>query len=119
MDKARFNYVVRLFGLFVDKVPATTKVGSLGHPVPRLGLVMEFMENGSLASLQSRVPSVPWALQLRLLYEMALGMNFLHSLKPPLLHLDLKPSNVLLDGELHVRVRYMDPCLYLGVSLEP
>ncbi|KAJ6651880.1 hypothetical protein lerEdw1_015960, partial [Lerista edwardsae] len=100
MDKARFIYVVRLYGLFVDEGPA----GSFGSAVPSLGLVMEFMENGSLASLRSRVPSMPWALRLRVLHEVALGMNFLHSLKPPLLHLDLKPSNVLLDAELHVRV---------------
>ncbi|XP_066484352.1 receptor-interacting serine/threonine-protein kinase 3-like isoform X2 [Tiliqua scincoides] len=104
MDKARFTYVVRLFGLFVDKVPTATKAGNLGGAMPRLGLVMEFMENGSLASLQSRVPLVPWALRLRVLHEVALGMNFLHSLKPPVLHLDLKPSNVLLDAELHIRV---------------
>lgn len=111
MDKARFKYVVRLYGLFVDGGPA----GSLGGALPRLGLVMEFMENGSLASLRSRVPSVPWALRLRILHQVALGMNFLHSLKPPLLHLDLKPGNVLLDGELHARVSgIFAPCSLHG-----
>lgn len=110
MDEARFTYILRLFGLFVDEVEADAKVASLGEAAaPRLGLVMEFMENGSLSSLRDRVPSVPWALRLRILHQVALGMNFLHSLSPPLLHLDLKPSNVLLDGELHVRVSHRVP----------
>nr|XP_056720128.1 receptor-interacting serine/threonine-protein kinase 3-like [Euleptes europaea] len=104
MDEARFTYILRLFGLFVDEVQVDAKVASLADAVPRLGLVMEFMENGSLSTLRDQVPSVPWALRLRILHQVALGMNFLHSLSPPLLHLDLKPSNVLLDGELHVRV---------------
>ncbi|XP_053119471.1 receptor-interacting serine/threonine-protein kinase 3-like [Hemicordylus capensis] len=104
MDAARFTYILRLFGLFVGNVEADAKVARLGGAASSLGLVMEFMENGSLTYLRNRHPSIPWALRLRILYQVALGMNFLHSLNPPLLHLDLKPSNVLLDGELHAKV---------------
>lgn len=32
-------------------------------------------------------------------------MNFLHSIKLPLLHLDLKPGNILLDSNMHVKVK--------------
>ncbi|KAL7977612.1 hypothetical protein Chor_009561 [Crotalus horridus] len=102
MDKARFTYILRLFGLFVGKIQ--TDATLVSATVPSLGLVMEYMENGNLSHLMCQVPTMPWALRFRILYEVALGMNFLHNLTPPLLHLDLKPSNVLLDGELHVRV---------------
>ncbi|KAM6450741.1 receptor-interacting serine/threonine-protein kinase 3 [Liasis olivaceus] len=102
MEKARFIYVLRLFGLFVGREQADTDAAPAA--VPSLGLVMEYMENGNLSSLMYQVPSMPWALRFRILYQVALGMNFLHNLRPPLLHLDLKPSNVLLDGDLHVRV---------------
>ncbi|XP_020671558.3 receptor-interacting serine/threonine-protein kinase 3 isoform X1 [Pogona vitticeps] len=95
MDKARFLYVLRLYGLYVGKVPPDGTC---------VGLVMEYMENGSLSTLREWVSTVPWALRFRILHQVALGMNFLHNLSPPLLHLDLKPSNVLLDAELHVRV---------------
>ncbi|XP_042327394.1 receptor-interacting serine/threonine-protein kinase 3 isoform X2 [Sceloporus undulatus] len=95
MDEARFLYVLRLFGLFVDK---------LQPDGPSLGLVMEYMENGSLSTLMGQVSSIPWPLRFRILYEVALGMNFLHSLSPPLLHLDLKLSNILLDADLHAKV---------------
>lgn len=33
-----------------------------------------------------------------------MGMNFLHCMAPPLLHLDLKPANILLDAHYHVKV---------------
>lgn len=46
-----------------------------------------------------------WPLRLRVLYEIALGVNFLHHMSPPLLHHDLKTQNILLDGEFHVKVR--------------
>ena len=32
-------------------------------------------------------------------------MNFLHSIRPPLLHLDLEPGNILLDSNMHVKVK--------------
>lgn len=49
-------------------------------------------------------PVVAWPLRLRILYEIALGVNFLHNMTPPLLHHDLKTQNILLDGEYHVKV---------------
>lgn len=48
----------------------------------------------------------PWALVFRLAHQVALGINFLHNLSPALLHLDLKPSNVLLDSYLNAKVFY-------------
>uniref|UniRef100_A0A8C9V9F8 Receptor-interacting serine-threonine kinase 3 n=1 Tax=Scleropages formosus TaxID=113540 RepID=A0A8C9V9F8_SCLFO len=72
---------------------------------PKQGLVMEFMERGSLASLLEVLNKpLPLPLTLRLAHQVALGMNFLHCLSPPLLHLDLKPSNVLLDDSLNAKV---------------
>ncbi|KAJ8366242.1 hypothetical protein AAFF_G00365050 [Aldrovandia affinis] len=68
---------------------------------PQRGLVMEFMERGSVESLLQRLGGAPpWPLAFRLCHQVALGMNYLHRLSPPLLHLDLKPPNVLLDDGL-------------------
>ncbi|XP_036438868.1 LOW QUALITY PROTEIN: receptor-interacting serine/threonine-protein kinase 3 [Colossoma macropomum] len=80
-----------------------------GHPPEeastQLGLVMEYMERGSLADLQRALNGPPpWALAFRITHQIALGMNFLHQLDPPLLHLDLKPSNVLLDDSLNAKL---------------
>lgn len=56
-------------------------------------------------------PGLAWPLRLRILYEIALGVNFLHNMNPPLLHHDLKTQNILLDGEFHVKV-----CFSLGIQ---
>lgn len=53
-------------------------------------------------------PGLAWPLRLRILYEIALGVNFLHNMNPPLLHHDLKTQNILLDGEFHVKVCQQD-----------
>ncbi|XP_061106742.1 interferon-induced very large GTPase 1-like [Conger conger] len=84
-------YVVRVFGVY-QGVPPGRVLSS------QMGLVMELMERGSVESLLKRLGGPPpWPLAFRLAHQVALGMNFLHQLCPPLLHLDLKPSNVLLD----------------------
>lgn len=64
---------------------------------------MEYMARGSLERI---LPThrMSWQLKFRVIHEMGLAMNFLHSMSPPLLHLDLKPGNVLLDGNMHVKV---------------
>ncbi|KAM9201941.1 LOW QUALITY PROTEIN: receptor-interacting serine/threonine-protein kinase 3 [Dugong dugon] len=68
-------------------------------------LVTRFMENDSLELLQHECPPRwQWQLGCRLLHEVVLGMCYLHSLNPVLLHQDLKPSNVLLDLELHAKL---------------
>ncbi|CAB1344267.1 unnamed protein product [Coregonus sp. 'balchen'] len=45
----------------------------------------------------------PWPLAFRLAHQIAMGMEFLHSHSPTVLHLDLKPSNVLLDDRLNAK----------------
>ncbi|CAB1345530.1 unnamed protein product [Coregonus sp. 'balchen'] len=97
MRQGGSSYVLRILGVYQGCPPCS---GLSSH----LGLVMEFMERGSLAALQERLSAPPpWPLSFRLVHQVALGMNFLHHLDPPLLHLDLKPSNVLLDDSLHAK----------------
>ncbi|XP_062460538.1 receptor-interacting serine/threonine-protein kinase 2 isoform X2 [Pezoporus occidentalis] len=65
------------------------------------------MTNGSLNQLlhgKDLYPDIPWCLRFRILYEIALGVNYLHNMNPPLLHHDLKTQNILLDDEFHVKI---------------
>lgn len=87
MEAAKFRYILPVYGICGD---------------PQ-GLVMEYMERGSLENLLATEP-LPWELRFRIIHETAVGMNFLHCMKPPLLHLDLKPANILLDAHCHVKV---------------
>ncbi|XP_052459291.1 receptor-interacting serine/threonine-protein kinase 3 isoform X4 [Carassius gibelio] len=88
--------VIRILGLYEGRVDGERL---------QSGLVMEFMPKGSVADLlQTLTGPPPWPLTFRMAHEISLGMNFLHHLSPPLLHLDLKPSNVLLDDSLRAKL---------------
>ncbi|XP_068107753.1 receptor-interacting serine/threonine-protein kinase 2-like isoform X2 [Hyperolius riggenbachi] len=94
MQKASSPHVLRLLGVYEKPE------GKLLE----LGLVMEFMPNGSLRSLFDNIPDVPWALKFQILHQVVLGMNYLHSMDPPIIHRDLKPCNVLLNKYLDVQI---------------
>ncbi|XP_057984408.1 U-box domain-containing protein 34-like [Hevea brasiliensis] len=85
-------------------------LSSMRHPhmiillgaCPEYGcLVHEFMENGSLEDRLFRkykTPQIPWRARLRIAFEIATAILFLHKTKLELLvHRDLKPANILLD----------------------
>eukprot|EP00873_Tetraselmis_striata_P012942 jgi/Tetstr1/433206/TSEL_022494.t1 len=68
-------------------------------------LVMECMENGSLRDLLLNETFVlePQIL-LSLLTDVASGLKFLHMANPPIVHSDIKASNVLVDRNLRAKV---------------
>ena len=73
-------------------------------------LVSEYAPEGSLESkLQScRVHSgqaLPWASRFKIIAGIAKGLSHLHhSVRPPILHYNLKPTNVLLDRSLNPKL---------------
>ncbi|KAL4424682.1 hypothetical protein ABPG77_004489 [Micractinium sp. CCAP 211/92] len=66
-----------------------------------LMIVTELMKGGDLYSALRRHPqALAWGrLGRRVLLDVALGLNHLHSQRPPLSHRDLKSPNVLLSEE--------------------
>ncbi|XP_031154437.2 receptor-interacting serine/threonine-protein kinase 3-like [Sander lucioperca] len=97
MRQATSPHVMAVLGVFKGRMPSGRST--------QLGLVMDVMERGSLASLQEALRGTPpWPLVFRLAHQVALGINFLHSLPRPVLHQDLKPQNVLLDDALNAKL---------------
>nr|XP_006114389.1 receptor-interacting serine/threonine-protein kinase 2 isoform X2 [Pelodiscus sinensis] len=93
LHKARFSYILPILGICNEP--------------EFLGIVTEYMTNGSLNQLlhaKNVYPDIAWSLRFRILYEIALGVNYLHNMSPPLLHHDLKTQNILLDSEFHVKI---------------
>ncbi|XP_067849426.1 receptor-interacting serine/threonine-protein kinase 4 [Heptranchias perlo] len=99
MEMAKFRYILPVYGICKDPV----------------GLVMEYMETGSLEKLLA-LELLPWELRFRIIHETAVGMNFLHCMSPPLLHLDLKPANILLDAHHHVKISDFGLARWNGLS---
>ncbi|XP_042270425.1 ankyrin repeat and protein kinase domain-containing protein 1 [Thunnus maccoyii] len=83
----KFKYIVSIYGVCSDAT----------------AMVMEYMSNGSLNNLLAS-HTLMWPKKFQMIHEASMGMNFLHSMQPPLLHLNLKMSNILLDDHLHVKI---------------
>ena len=60
-----------------------------------IGIVMEFMENGSLLDCIQRKLQFPKDIILSVAFDVCSGMNYLHLMN--ILHRDLKSANVFLD----------------------
>ncbi|XP_057839921.2 LEAF RUST 10 DISEASE-RESISTANCE LOCUS RECEPTOR-LIKE PROTEIN KINASE-like 1.2 [Cryptomeria japonica] len=75
---------------------------------PFLLLVYEFMGNGTLADHlhgSRRAPKgLPWETRLNIAVETAQALAFLHGLHPPILHRDVKSTNILLDENFGAKV---------------
>ncbi|KAK5868626.1 hypothetical protein PBY51_009623 [Eleginops maclovinus] len=87
MAKVKHRYIVSIYGLCIEAT----------------AVVMEHMSNGSLNNLLAS-HTLMWPKKFQMIHEVSMGMNFLHSMNPPLLHLNLKTSNILLDDHLHVKI---------------
>ncbi|KAI6698442.1 hypothetical protein NL676_018561 [Syzygium grande] len=72
-------------------------------------LVYEYLENNSLASVllgsKSKHVILNWPQRAAICLGTASGLAFLHEeAKPPIVHRDIKASNVLLDGNFHPKI---------------
>jgi len=72
-----------------------------------LALITELMPRGSLRQVldnPSFGPQLKWQQRLRMARDVAAGMRYLHAREPPMLHRDLKSSNLLVDDAMVVKV---------------
>ena len=68
-------------------------------------LVVEYMENGALASvLRNNEIRITREKEIKFCLDVAKGMEFLHSHRPPRIHRDLKSSNLLVSALWVVKI---------------
>jgi serine/threonine protein kinase len=73
-------------------------------------MIYEYIPNGTLfdhlhCHHSGKWTSLSWQLRLRIAYQTAEGLTYLHSAAvPPIYHRDVKSSNILLDERLNAKV---------------
>ncbi|KAL2960307.1 hypothetical protein AAZX31_17G032600 [Glycine max] len=79
-------------------------MGAVTSP-QRLCIVTEFLPRGSLCRLLHRNTSkLDWRRRVHMALDIARGVNYLHHCNPPIIHRDLKSSNLLVDKNWTVKV---------------
>ncbi|KAA8527364.1 hypothetical protein F0562_034921 [Nyssa sinensis] len=79
-------------------------MGAVTSP-QRLCIATEFLPRGSLFRLLQRNTSrLDWRRRVHMALDIARGMNYLHHFNPPIIHRDLKSSNLLVDKNWTVKV---------------
>ena len=66
-------------------------------------IVMEKMQH-SLRALVENYDNIPMNVKLSILDDVCLGLRYLHSRNPPIIHRDLTPNNVLLGYRLEAKI---------------
>lgn len=78
-------------------------------------LVMEKMKM-NLTLLVKKYSDIPRLVNLSLLYDVSLGLRYLHAHDPPIVHRDLSPNNILVTS--HLEAKITDLGLAKGVLME-
>lgn len=76
-------------------------MGVVAEPL-NLSIVTEFCKGGNLFELLYKRPNIylSWEFKKKILLQIAIGMNYLHTNDPPVLHRDLKSLNILLTNKI-------------------
>jgi len=101
-NRLRHPNIVRFFGIYLPP--------NAGLP----SLVMERLHR-SLNNLLEQTPVIPMETKLSILYDVSLGIRYLHSRNPPIIHRDLSSNNVFLTKGMEAKIgdlgtaRLVDP----------
>jgi serine/threonine protein kinase len=94
---------VRLLGSMTPHNNIVRMIGVCDDPRD-FALLLEYVEGGKLSQMIDSRAFTEWGGRLDAAVQIVTGMSHLHSLQPPIVHLDLKPDNVLVERVTDGRV---------------
>ena len=92
-SKLRHPNIVQFLGIYYEKAD--------GIKFPRM--VMEMMPY-SLDSLVQKQPTIPIQMKFSIVYDVSLGLCYLHNQSPPIIHRDLNPNNILIAENYRAKI---------------
>lgn len=80
-------------------------LGFANDPDHRKLIVVEYMPNGTLYEMLHGSSKPPgWVKRARFVAQIARAVQFLHASNPPVIHRDIKSSNILIDSNFNARL---------------
>ena len=81
-----------------------TLLGVYYPTVDRLPIMVMEKMHDSLRGLVEKYKNIPMNVKLSILHEVCLGLRYLHSRSPAIIHRDLTPNNILLSYNLEAKI---------------
>ena len=112
-SQLRHPNIVRFLGIYF---PAGARVPSL---------VMERLHCSLTAKLLEQDPVISLEMKLSILHQISLGLRYLHTRTPPVIHRDLSSNNILISKGMEAKitdfgtVRILEPNQQTPMSLAP
>ncbi|CAG8504169.1 24868_t:CDS:10 [Cetraspora pellucida] len=67
-------------------------------------IVTELCDNGDLFDYMRAYPKISFSQQIMFMHDIALGVTYLHTRRPSIIHRDLKSMNILISGDLRAKI---------------
>ena len=94
----RHRNIVQFVGVYYDTGSSTGQFNDL--PI----MVMELMDASLASFVEKNKSRIEFGIKMSILHDVSVGLSFLHSHKPQILHRDLSPNNVMLTVGLVAKI---------------
>ena len=89
----RHPNIVKFLGVYYDSSQSSLPI-----------MVMELMDSSLAKFVEHNKYKISFGQKISILYDVSIGLSFLHNSKPTILHRDLSPNNIMLTSQLVAKI---------------